>query len=137
MPIFLEKLKQRLRKVKIGSANDKKVDIVVPKMNSICKFNDFLKSAEEQGYEIFRRSSASWSPVLLIGNGTHLKITEDEEGMNGTIGVVVPFRSTEEAIGLVNNLKHGLGVSIWTENVKVISEIAKKIEVRSLVSTKL
>lgn len=129
MQIFLDKLEKKLRKVKIGHANEKKIDIAIPKMNSISKFNDFLKTLEGQGYQSIRKSCTSWSPVLLIGNGTHLKIVEEEENVYGAIGVLVPFRSTEEAINLINNLKQGLGVSVWTENIKVIGDISNKIEV--------
>lgn len=129
MSVFLNKLKNRLRRVKIGNADDKKIDIACPVIKSICKFNDLLKNAEGLGYEIFRRSCSSWSPILLIGNKTQLKISEEGDDLNGSIGFVVPFRSSDEAIALVNNLKYGMGISIWCENIKIINEVVRKIEV--------
>ena len=42
----------------------------------------------------------------------------------GPVLVVLPFRTTKEAINLANNTIFGLGGSVWTENIALAMEVA-------------
>lgn len=128
---FLNKFQNTLRNVKIGRADEKEIDIAYPTNKPLNKLNDFLTKVETQGYEIYRKNCNNWSPILLIGNRTVSKFDRDDEDLKATIAFVIPFRSTTEAITLVNNLQYGLGVSVWSEEVRVINDVIKKIEVSS------
>lgn len=131
MTIFLEKLKKRLKSVKIGRADGKEIDIAYPTKGSVSRFNELLQNAEAQGYEIFRSSNdyLSWSPTLLVGYGTPIKVNAEDEDVTANFATVIPFRSIDEAVALANNLEQGLGVSLWSENLRVVNEVTRKLAV--------
>lgn len=130
MSTFLNKFKNRLKSVKIGRADENKIDLAYPMNKSVSKFNDFLENAKKHGYEIYTQSNDTWMPTLILGNGTSIKTNDDDEDITRNVAFVIPFRSTEEAIALANNLKYGLGISIWSENIRVTNDMTKKIEVK-------
>lgn len=117
--------------MKVGRADEKQIDIAYPLNKLIAQFPDLLKLAEAQGYEVYRTNNdgSTWSPTLFIGNATPLKTNAENQDLLDSIASIVSFRSVDEAITLVNNLKYGLGLSLWSENIRVINEITKKVEV--------
>lgn len=42
---------------------------------------------------------------------------------------LLPFRSIDEGVNLANNGRQGLGVSVWSENIGLLNEVAIKLKV--------
>lgn len=65
-------------------------------------------------------------PTLLVDVNHSMKIMQEE-----TFGPVIPvmkFKSIDDAINLVNDSNYGLSASVWTKNIKLGIQIAKKIK---------
>lgn len=45
---------------------------------------------------------------------------------------LLPFRSIDEGVNLANNGRQGLGVSVWSENIGLLNEVAIKLKVQCL-----
>lgn len=65
-------------------------------------------------------------PTLLIDVNHSMKIMQEE-----TFGPIIPvmkFNTIDEAIDLANDSNYGLSASVWTKNIKLGIQIAKRIK---------
>ncbi len=50
----------------------------------------------------------------------------------GPVAVVFPFKTFEEAIGIANDTRYGLGASVWTKDIILAERYARALEVGSV-----
>lgn len=130
--MFLSKLKTKLGTTKVGLGNNKMVDISSTSETSFNKLKKLIKSAKDQGIEVFQASenSNTFTPTLFVGGKVSTnKVLSAEEDQDANVVTVIAFRSIDEAVNLANNTRQGLAVSVWTENVGTVNEVAKKLKV--------
>ncbi|XP_066149483.1 phenylacetaldehyde dehydrogenase-like [Euwallacea fornicatus] len=129
---FVDKLKTRIEALKIGNGDDKHADISYLN-NHITRVN-FLKSIEKAkflGIEIFPKGtdgSNVFTPTLSIGSKINTNNVLTAPEIN-TVVALLPFRNIDEAVNLANNGRQGLGASIWSENIGLLNEVARKLKV--------
>ncbi|XP_074028862.1 succinate-semialdehyde dehydrogenase [NADP(+)] isoform X2 [Leptinotarsa decemlineata] len=130
-PVFLNKLKSKLKSLKIGNSDDKMVDIVWGGESRSSKLSALVDLAESQGVEIFQteENSNKWCPTLFIGGRVQMNRVLTSDCQEADDVTVLAFRSIDEAVNLANNTRQGLGASIWSENVGVVNEVARKLKV--------
>ncbi|KAL1491169.1 hypothetical protein ABEB36_011809 [Hypothenemus hampei] len=118
---FTTKFKARLKLLRVSHAFDNVADISSfdPIRKEITTTLDKARGLDTDVFQIDKNSL----PALIIGQ----KI-ESLQGENGIL-TLLPFRYIQEGIDLVNESGHGLGVSIWTENIGLANEVALKLQV--------
>lgn len=120
---FLTKLTTKLKLLKVGPSHDKSVDI----SNAFDNL-DVIRLAQNQGLKVFQANNTTNSPSLIIGGKLHAK--RNDRSINTNVATVLSFRSIDEAVNLANNSIQGLGATIWSENIGVINEVTRKLNVR-------
>jgi len=132
---FTKKLKVRLQSVKVGHGNDNMADISYPSDPSIVqKLNNTVNKAKGLGIEIFQIETtnlSNFTPTLILGSkvDTNNVLSGPE---NDSAVTLVAFRSIDEAVTLANNTRQGLGASVWSENVGLVNEVARKLKVSNV-----
>ncbi|XP_018580223.1 aldehyde dehydrogenase family 8 member A1 [Anoplophora glabripennis] len=132
---FLSKLKTEIHATKVGLGNNKLVDISSTGESSFNKLDKLIKSAKDQGIEVFQATEnlKSFTPTLFVGGkvSTNRVLSADED-QDANVVTVIAFRSIDEAVNLANNSRQGLAASVWTENVGIVNEVAKKLRVNNV-----
>lgn len=111
------------------------VDISYISETSFSKLNKLVESAKDQGIEVFQVAEDSnyFTPTLLIGGKVNTnRVLSADENQDVNVVTVISFRSIDEAVSLANNSRQGLAASVWTENIGIINEVAKKLRVRNV-----
>lgn len=127
---FMEKLKQRMKTLRLGSSLDKTVDmgaIVDPcQQNYIAEYVDDARQEGAEIYQVEAPPGCFYPPTLITGVGTTSRTVIEE--IFGPVLVAMPFRTAKEAISLANNTIYGLGASVFTEHMTLAIETAKMIK---------
>jgi len=140
---FLDKVRERMSKLRIGDSLDKGVDLgsVVDPVQY-----ETIESWVEQGLD---EGAEMYQPDALTGDGAPLPedgcfypptlltnvepaSTVVQEEIFGPVLVAMTFRTPEEAIELANNTRYGLAGSVWSENINLALEAAHRIKAGSL-----
>lgn len=130
----LEKLKKLLELKKIGNPEDDKTDIgPLAAKRQLDLLKEQVKDARDKGAKVITGGKepkgldgAYYEPTILT------KITKDmrvwSEEVFGPVLPVVSFKTDDEAVGLANETKYGLGSYIFTQDKKRALNIASRIE---------
>lgn len=65
-------------------------------------------------------------PTLFTGVNNNMRIAREE--IFGPVGVVVPFRTAEEAVEIANDSIFGLAAGIWTSDLATAHKMARDID---------
>jgi gamma-glutamyl-gamma-aminobutyraldehyde dehydrogenase len=65
-------------------------------------------------------------PTLFTGANNGMRIAREE--IFGPVGVVIPFRTTDEAIAISNDSIYGLAAGIWTSDLATAHKMARDID---------
>ena len=65
-------------------------------------------------------------PTLFTGVNNRMRIAREE--VFGPVAVVMPFKTTDEAIEIANDSIYGLAAGIWTSNVATAHKMARDID---------
>ena len=130
---FIQKLKARMDKLRVGDPLDKSIDIgalVAPvQFESIQKM---LKKGDEEGgfrYEAavtVPNQGCFMKPMLVTGVSPSHSLVRDE--IFGPVLVAMSFRTPEEAVQLANNTAYGLAATVWSENLNLALDIAPQLK---------
>ncbi|CAG9766771.1 unnamed protein product [Ceutorhynchus assimilis] len=131
---FTAKLKEKVASVRLGNGDDKLADISYPSNRTI--FENLIKTVDKAkalGIEIFAKETASshFTPTLIIGSRVDTNNVLTAPVNDGTV-TLLPFRSIDEAVNLANNSRQGLGASVWSENIGLINEVARKLKMSNI-----
>ncbi len=75
--------------------------------------------------------SGCWYPPTLLTNVSSASSVVQEE-IFGPVVVAMTFRTPAEAIALANNTRYGLAASIWSEDVNLVLDVARKVKAGSV-----
>ncbi|GAB5494369.1 MAG: aldehyde dehydrogenase family protein [Phototrophicaceae bacterium] len=134
---FLEKLRQRMGKLRIGDSLDKSIDIgAVVDPVQYQTIEKWVNAGINEGASIFQPDipmpkEGCFYPPTLITNVSPSSIVVQEE-IFGPVLVAMTFRTPAEAIELANNTRYGLAASIWSENINTALEVAHRVKAGSI-----
>ena len=137
-PAFLEKLTDRMRKLKLGAALDYSVNIgSLTTAAQLQKVEAHIADAVAKGATVVaggrRRPDLGplfFEPTILTGVRQGMKLFAEETF--GPVVAVYPFAGETEAIEQTNASKYGLSASIWTRHPRKAAGIARRIEAGSV-----
>ncbi len=130
---FFEKVKRRMSELRIGDPLDKGIDIgaiVDPVQQET--IDRWVKIGLAEGAEIFQPEcelpqKGSWYlPTLLTRVNPASTVVQEE--IFGPVVVGMTFRTPKEAVALANNTRYGLAASLWTENINLALDIARRVK---------
>jgi aldehyde dehydrogenase (NAD+) len=130
---LIEKLRARMEKLRVGDPLDKAVDIgAIVAPVQLERIQKLVQQGVEEGATLWQPSWAApkdglfYPPTLLTGVQPSATVAQVE--IFGPVLVAMSFRTPAEAIALANNTTYGLAASVWTENVNLALDMARKIK---------
>src|SRR5690606_12994141 len=134
---FLDKVKRRMGTLRIGEPLDKAIDIgaiVDPVQRET--IDNWVKRGVAEGAELFQPDcplpdKGCWYLPTLLTNVNAASAVVQEE-IFGPVVVAMTFRTPKEAVALANNTRYGLAASIWSENVNLSLDVARKVKAGSV-----
>ena len=134
-PIFeplVEKLKGRLRTLRLGDPLDKNTDIgAINSRAQLTKIEELVASGVAEGAEIFQPECALpergfwFRPTLFTGVSQSHRIAREE--IFGPVLSILTFRTPEEAVEKANNTPYGLSAGVWSEKGSRILWMAERL----------
>ncbi len=130
---FIQKLKKRMEKLRVGDPLDKSIDIgAIVAPVQLKKINSLVNKAQKDGNKLWQ---PSWScptnglfyPPSLFTNVTPSSFIAQVE-IFGPVLTTMTFRKPSEAVSIANNTPYGLAASIWSENINLALDIAPKVK---------
>ncbi len=130
---FLAKLRSRMEKLRVGDPLDKAVDmgaIVAPvqleRIRHLCEVGVREGARMWQPSWAVPREGLFFPPTLFTDVSPASTLTQVE--IFGPVLVSMTFRSPAEAVALANNTRYGLAASVWTENVNLALDVARRLQ---------
>lgn len=131
---FLDKVRWRMGKLRIGHSLDKAIDIgAIVDPIQYQTIDKWVKQGIAEGAHIFQpdtplpEKGCYYPPTLLTNVEPSATVAQEE--IFGPVLVAMTFRTPAEAIALANNTRYGLAASVWSENINLALEVAHKIKV--------
>src|SRR5512132_2369928 len=128
----IEKLKQRLRTLRVGDPLDKNTDVgAINSREQLDKIKELVASGEEEGAEIYQPpcrlpEKGYWFvPTVFTNVAQSYRIAQEE--IFGPVLSVLTFRTPDEAVEKANNTPYGLSAGVWTEKGSRILAMAQKL----------
>ncbi|HEY7093003.1 MAG TPA: aldehyde dehydrogenase family protein [Ktedonobacterales bacterium] len=132
-PVLLDKLRARMEKLRVGDPLDKAVDIgAIIAPVQLEKIQRLVQQGVDEGAQMWQPSWACptdgyfFPPTLFTEVAPAATIAQVE--IFGPVLVSMTFRTPAEAVALANNTAYGLAASVWSENVNLALDVARKIE---------
>jgi aldehyde dehydrogenase (NAD+) len=128
----IEKLKQRLRTLRVGDPLDKNTDVgAINSREQLDRIKELVASGEEEGAEIYQPpcrlpEKGYWFvPTVFTNVAQSYRIAQEE--IFGPVLSVLTFRTPDEAVEKANNTPYGLSAGVWTEKGSRILSIAQRL----------
>lgn len=129
---FVEKLKNKILKMKIGNPADKSTDVgpVINKKQFDIVMN-YIKTGKEEGAEILVGGNKVGDkgyyiePTVFINSNNKMKIAQEE--IFGPVVTLIKFKDDDEAVSIANDSIYGLGGAVWSQNEERAMNVAKKL----------
>ena len=129
----IEKLKQRLKTLRLGDPLDKNTDIgAINSKQQLEKIQELVASGEEEGAEIYQPpcrlpERGYWFvPTVFTNVAQSYRVAQEE--IFGPVLSVLTFRTPDEAVEKANNTPYGLSAGVWTEKGSRILSIAQRLK---------
>jgi aldehyde dehydrogenase (NAD+) len=134
---FLEKLRWRMGRLRVGDPLDKNIDIgAIVDQTQWDTIDGWVKRGEKEGGTVFQpdiplpEKGCFYRPTLITDISPVATVVQEE--IFGPVLVAMSFRTPDEAVDLANNTRFGLAASIWTENVNKAIDVAQRIKAGSI-----
>jgi len=130
----VQKLKHRLRSLRVGDPLDKNTDLgAINSQSQLDIVQQYVRTAIDEGAQLHEvhqdrlPSKGYWChPCFFTDVQPSHTIAREE--VFGPVLSVMTFRTPEEAISRANNSPYGLAAGVWTDKGSKIFEIAKKLD---------
>jgi aldehyde dehydrogenase (NAD+) len=129
----IEKLKHRLKTLRLGDPLDKNTDVgAINSKQQLDKITELVAAGEEEGAEIYQPpcplpEKGYWFvPTVFTNVAQSYRIAQEE--IFGPVLSVLTFRTPDEAVEKANNTPYGLSAGIWTEKGSRILSMAQKLK---------
>ncbi|MDR7608419.1 MAG: aldehyde dehydrogenase family protein [Armatimonadota bacterium] len=130
---FLAKLRSRMEKLRVGDPLDKAVDmgaIVAPvqleRIRHLCEVGLREGARMWQPSWAVPQDGLFFPPTLFTDVSPASTLAQVE--IFGPVLVSMTFRSPAEAVALANNTRYGLAASVWTENLNLALDVARRLQ---------
>ena len=130
---FIERLKKRMKKLRIGNPLDKSIDLgaIVDEVQ-LKRIKKYIKIGTNEGVSVFQPklklpNQGHFYPPTLICD-VHPASTVAIDEIFGPVITAMSFRTPDEAIELANNTRYGLAASIWSESISLALDVAPKLK---------
>lgn len=129
---FIEKLRVRMERLRIGDPLDKAIDIgAIVAPVQLRRIEQLVRQGISEGATMWQPTWACptegcfFPPTLFTDVSPAATIAQVE--IFGPVLVSMTFRTPAEAVALANNTRYGLAASVWTEDVNLAFDIASQI----------
>ncbi len=134
---LLAKVRRRMSLLRVGDSLDKSIDIgaIVDPVQQRT-IDSWVQKGIAEGAEVFQPECALpdkgcwYLPTLITGVGAASVVAQEE--IFGPVVVAMTFRTPSEAVALANNTRYGLAASLWSENVNLALDVARKVKAGSV-----
>ncbi|HEY8279913.1 MAG TPA: aldehyde dehydrogenase family protein [Bdellovibrionota bacterium] len=131
--IFVQKLKRRMKQLRVGDPLDKNTDIgAINSAEQLNKIQELVAKGKEEGGEFFETSCTLPSkgyfhrPCFFDGVTSSSLISRVE--IFGPVLAISTFRTPEEAIQKANDTAYGLAAGVWSEKGSKIHRTASGLK---------
>jgi aldehyde dehydrogenase (NAD+) len=133
---FLERLVQRAKSLRVGDPLDMETDIGPLVSEAQClAVEEYIAIGRHEGAQLAcggERASVSGfergpflQPTIFARVSNRMRLAQEE--IFGPVLAVIPYASVTEAIEQANASAYGLGASVWSRDLQVAIEVAKRI----------
>ena len=130
---ILQKLKLRMRHLRVGDPLDKNTDIgAINSLAQLEKIRELVQGGIREGAEIFQtecrfpKKGFYFAPTLFSGVSSSHRIAQEE--IFGPVLSILTFRTPEEAIEKANNTPYGLSAGVWTDKGSRILKMSAELK---------
>ena len=130
---ILQKLKLRMRHLRVGDPLDKNTDIgAINSLAQLEKIRELVQGGIREGAEIFQtecrfpKKGFYCAPTLFSGVSSSHRIAQEE--IFGPVLSILTFRTPEEAIEKANNTPYGLSAGVWTDKGSRILKMSAELK---------
>jgi len=130
---FLQSFVDKVKKLRSGNPLDRKTEIgpIVSRKQLLAlevQVNDAISKGAKVlcGGKRIQGKGFFFEPTVLTGIKKNMLVLNEE--VFGPVASIIPFKSVKQAIKLANNIKYGLGASVWTQNKQTAEEMINAIE---------
>ncbi|MEP7294267.1 MAG: aldehyde dehydrogenase family protein, partial [Chloroflexota bacterium] len=134
---FLAKVRRRMDLLRVGDPLDKGIDIgaIVDPVQQRT-IDSWVQRGIAEGAQVYQPAcplpeKGCWYLPTLITNVSSASIVVQEE-IFGPVVVAMTFRTPAEGVALANNTRYGLAASIWSENINLALDVARKVKAGSV-----
>ncbi len=131
---FVEKLKERVKKLKVGDPMNEDTDVgPMITQKDVFRIQEWIQEAVSKGAKVevggvaCAEKTTLFEPTVVSLVPPETKLFKEEAF--APVVIVDPYREVEEAIEMVNNSEYGLQLGVFTENIKIAWEFIRKAEV--------
>jgi 5-carboxymethyl-2-hydroxymuconic-semialdehyde dehydrogenase len=135
---FLEKVAERVRKIKVGHPLDPKTEVgPLISAGHLKKVLSYVKIGKDEGAKLLVGGGRDvamqrlydgnfFAPTLFANANSSMRLAQEE--VFGPFLTVLPFDTEGEAIAIANDIKYGLAGYIWTNDIGRAHRLARDIE---------
>ncbi|MDQ2808843.1 MAG: aldehyde dehydrogenase family protein [Chloroflexota bacterium] len=127
------KLRVRMEKLRVGDSLDKAVDIgAIVGPTQLATITRLVQLGVDEGATLWQPTWACptegcyFPPTLFTNVAPAAAIAQTE--IFGPVMVAMTFRTPSEAVALANNTRYGLAASVWSDNLNLALDIARRIK---------
>ncbi len=130
---FIEKLKARMKQIRIGNPLDKNTDLgAINSSEQLEKIKDLVSLGQTEGGQFWQVET----PLPTTGNffapcfftDQSLSSTISRTEVFGPVLTISTFRTPDEAVKKANDTPYGLAAGIWTEKASKIHSVASQLK---------
>jgi acyl-CoA reductase-like NAD-dependent aldehyde dehydrogenase len=132
--LFVQKLKTRMTKLRLGNPLDKNTDIgAINSKEQLEKIRDLVAAGRNEGGEYYeppqmRVPSKGYYHKPCFFNGVSSAATVSRVEIFGPVLAISTFRTPAEAISKANDTPYGLAAGIWSEKGSKIHRTASALK---------
>jgi len=130
---YLEKITAHVNQLKVGNPMEEDTDMgPVSSETALKTLLDQVQSSVEKGATLvtgghsLERDGSFMAPTILTDLKPGMKAYDEE--VFGPVVCIIKVKTIEEAIEIANDTIYGLGASIYTENIDLAQDLARRID---------